>query len=74
MSSEMKDSSPLPWIPIDPPKPKDEGLYDILLDTGKIVSNVEFWRFGGGFCVSPDSGVKYPLDSVIAFRDWPPRG
>ena len=37
------------WYLIDPPKPKDEGIYDIELKDGSIIENVEWWDAGGVF-------------------------
>ena len=65
------------WIPINPPKPQDEHIYDIRLKTGEVICDVEYWRFGGGFCeLSVDDErpneeenqmVKYPLHKVEAY-------
>ena len=61
------------WRPIKPPKPVDEQFYDIRLKSGKVIQNVEYWRFGGCFCAlttaDENQMVKYPLSKVESFKD-----
>ena len=33
------------WQLIDPPRPRDECIYDIQLKDGGIIEDVEFWAF-----------------------------
>ena len=58
-----------PWPPVNP---QDEKIYDIELEDGVLIENVEFWAFGGGFEPSEEKGgtnqlTKYPLHKVVSF-------
>ena len=64
------------WIPLNAPQPEDGKRYDIRLLDGRVVVDVEFWGFGGGFEplligeTSPYGAakVKYPLSEVKEYR------
>jgi hypothetical protein len=64
------------WIPLNAPKPEDGKTYDIRMNDGQVVTNVEFWGFGGGFDplglgeTSPYGvpKVKYPISEVKEYR------
>ena len=64
------------WIPLTPPKPKDEKRYNILLKGGSEIKDVEYWAFGGGFKPLKKSIkgrlVQYPLFDVEYFMPLPP--
>ena len=52
--------------------PQDEKRYDIEMNDGTIVENVEYWAFGGGFKPSEKllgtaNLVEYSLENVAAF-------
>ena len=58
-----------PWPPVSP---QDEKRYDIEMNNGTIVENVEYWSFGGGFKPSEkplqtSSLVEYRLEDVVSF-------
>lgn len=66
------------WIPLNAPKPQDGKKYDIRLNDGSIVTDVEFWGHGGGFDPlapgehSPCGAslkVRYPFREVDAYKE-----
>jgi hypothetical protein len=58
------------WPPV---QPQDEKFYNIELSDGRIIKNVEFWAFGGGFQPSEKKLglshlVDYHLDDIVSFE------
>jgi hypothetical protein len=58
-----------PWPPVSP---QDEKRYDIEMNNGTTVENVEYWAFGGGFKPSDkplgtSNLVEYRLEDVVSF-------
>lgn len=58
-----------PWPPVSP---QDEKRYDIEMNDGTIVENVEYWAFGGGFepttkQMGTSHLVEYRLEDVVSF-------
>ena len=58
-----------PWPPVSP---QDEKRYDIEMNDGTIVENVEYWAFGGGFKPSEkrlglSNLVEFRLENVVSF-------
>ena len=66
------------WFLMRPPELEDEGRYDIRLDDGMVVFDVEYWAFGGGFKAYKKGDVlprgrtqgmvHYLRGDVISFR------
>ena len=52
------------WFDINPLKLKDEHFYDIQLEDGSVIVNVEFWVFGGIFLTDG----KEAYEKVVKFR------
>ena len=63
------------WVLMRTPQPEDEKFYDIKLDNGSIIYNVEYWAFGGGFKPAEKGElprgqyVHYLRGDVVAFRN-----
>ena len=76
---KMRKLQTLEWIPINPPRPIDEKVYDIMLNDGKVVCKVEYWSGGGGFgplkkeydirTKYSSRFIEYDLKNVKAYRE-----
>ena len=63
------------YPPIDP---EDEKIYNIRLKDGRIIINVEYWCFGGGFIIKQrgmmrldgygDKYVDFKMEEITGFE------
>ena len=64
--------------PYPPIYPEDEKIYNIRLKDGRIIINVEYWGFGGGFIMKQrgmmrldgygDKYVDFKMEEIVSFE------